>query len=248
MGSHQPHLKVVNKLLKQIYGNRILPDEKLPTLRQMATEMDVDHASIRIALKQLEAMKLVEIRRSDGVYVKDYMEHAGIDFLSAIFQIQESENAKPIVDEFLIDEVWEFWVLILPEVVRLASRKFSPRDMKSMIEILDDELVNIRDKKKLAGLELKSQELLAKVADNVVLTLMFNTARPIRKRMTEIFVNNVSEEFLLSYVTSKKTMLRAFMAGSIENVDHGIDQFKEMMNVQRQVLRKMLLESEKKKE
>ena len=82
MERHPPHLRVVNKLLKKIYNHKFAPDEKLPPLRQMSNDMGVDHASIRIALKQLEAMKLVEIKRSDGVYVKDYMKNAGMDLLS----------------------------------------------------------------------------------------------------------------------------------------------------------------------
>jgi len=43
--------------------------------------MKVDRASLRIGLKHLELMNVLTIRQGDGIYVRDYMKGASIDFL-----------------------------------------------------------------------------------------------------------------------------------------------------------------------
>ena len=85
MVNKQSHQKVSTTLMRDIFFRKLKPGEKLPSERELADSMNVDRTTLRVALKQLEAMQLLEIRRGDGIYVKDFLKNAGIDFLRVAF-------------------------------------------------------------------------------------------------------------------------------------------------------------------
>ncbi|MCF6249419.1 MAG: GntR family transcriptional regulator [Desulfobacula sp.] len=89
---------IFNLLLIKLYTRQLKPGEKLSSLKIFAKEIGVDQASLRIALKQLEMMNLLDIKRSDGVYVKDFKETGGIDFLTSLFSIREIQENETILD------------------------------------------------------------------------------------------------------------------------------------------------------
>ncbi len=70
--------------MKQIYTSSLKPGNKLPTEKQLIEDLGVDRSSLRVGLKQLESMGVLDIRQGDGMYVKDYLKNAGIDFLLGI--------------------------------------------------------------------------------------------------------------------------------------------------------------------
>ena len=121
MEGFQAHERVMNILVRQIFSRQIKPGDKLPSERQLAKDIHVDRASLRIALKNLELMNVLSIRQGDGVYVRDYMKGASIDFLRMLFlQTDEPEN-EWLTDPYILDEIWEFWTFFLPEMLKLAA-------------------------------------------------------------------------------------------------------------------------------
>ncbi len=229
MKDHRPHQRIVSRLMIRIFKKELNAGDKLPPLRRLSEEMAADTASLRIALKHLEGMNLVEIRRSDGVYVKDYMQDAGLDFLSAIFRYQEADDKESLVDKYLVDEVWEFWVAFLPEVVRMAARKLSASDIRELTDTMDRELENIHDREKLIELEVFLQDRVAEAAANMVVTLWFNSTRPLRKKMIEMFIRTVSADQMKTYIMTRKQMVDDFMAGDMADLNARIDGFREVL-------------------
>jgi len=219
MAPYQPHLKVLNNLVKRIYTRELTPGEKLPPLRQLTEDMGTDPATVRIALKQLEAMNVLEIRRSDGAYVKDFRKHGGLDFLVTLIMYEEIDGEEPVTDEFLRDEINEFWVVLMPAMMKMADPKYAPRHIKAMIDIFDEELEAIGDPEKVADLEMQSQDLVIEVADNIVGTLLFNSIRPLRRKMTELFAMSVSDEDQREFLMLRKELARKRMGGRTSDAD-----------------------------
>jgi len=93
-------------------------------------------------------MNLLLIKQGDGIYVKDYVKHAGIDFLSLLFTQDEADGEDYVIDECLIDEVWEYWMMFFPEMLKLASQRLSLKDLKSLRNLLDEEHANIKNREK----------------------------------------------------------------------------------------------------
>jgi GntR family transcriptional repressor for pyruvate dehydrogenase complex len=215
MAPHQPHLKILSNLIKRIYTGKLMPGEKLPPLRQLTEEMGADPATVRIALKQLEAMNVLEIRRSDGAYVKDFRKHGGLDFLVTLIMYEKLDGEKPVADEFLRDEINEFWIILMPAMMKMADPKYTPRHIKRLMDIFDEELEVIGDEQKVVDLEMQSQDLVIEVADNIVATLLFNSIRPLRKKMAELFAMSVDEEDQREFLMLRKELTRRRIAGTV---------------------------------
>lgn len=246
MDSLQAHERVINILVKKIFSRQIKPGDKLPSERQLASDIHVDRASLRTALKHMELMNVLTIRHGDGVYVRDYMKGASIDFLRMLFLQTEESDAEWLVDPYVIDEIWEFWSFFLPEMLKVAAKRFSPRDIKTLIEIFDGELASLHDRDQLIELELQSQEAIAEASDNIVVILITNTCRPLRKKMIEMFYASLTEEQIKNHIEIKKELTRSYLTMEDKDAVSLIEQYRDILNGHRANLRKLLFkESEK---
>lgn len=234
----QRHEKVVNEIVMKIFSRELEAGVKLPPERELSKQMCVDRTSLRVALKQLEAMHLLDIRQGDGIYVKDYVNNAGLDFLELIFLMDLDGDKKSIVDAYLVDELWEFWIEFLPTMLRVASKKFAPRDVKNLNTLLDEELEQIDNKESIVELELKSQEMVAKATNNILFILITNSSRQLRKKMLEMFVDNIGLEKFKEHVELKKSMLASHFAGSVEDVLKAAGKYRETLKDLRKKIRK----------
>ncbi|MBN1471252.1 MAG: FadR family transcriptional regulator [Syntrophaceae bacterium] len=237
----QAHERVMSILVKQIFTRQLKPGDKLPSERQLTKDLNVDRASLRIALKHMESMNVLNIRHGDGIYVRDYMKGASIDFLRILFVQTEQPEGQWLADPYILDEVWEFWCFFLPEMLKLAAKRFTPRNIKSMLAIFDEELANLQDRSRIIELELQSQELVAEIANNIVVILITHTCRPLRKKMIELFYASLNNESIKKHIEIKKDLLRSYMAKDTADRFAFIDQYREILNNNRLSLRKLLL-------
>jgi GntR family transcriptional repressor for pyruvate dehydrogenase complex len=242
MALHQPHLKILSNLIKRIYTRELKPGEKLPPLRQLTEEMGTDPATVRIALKQLEAMNVLEIRRSDGAYVKDFRKHGGLDFLVSLMMYDKLDGEKRVVDDFLRDEINEFWIILMPTMMKMADPKYTSRHIKKLLDIFDEELEAIGDTQKVLDLEMQSQDLVVEVADNIVGTLLFNSIRPLRRKMAELFAVSVSEEEQREFVLLRRELARKRIAGTVLDDEANLENFCKALRRFQHVVQQMIAE------
>jgi DNA-binding FadR family transcriptional regulator len=207
---------IFNHLLQQVYLKKIAPGEKLPPFRSHARELGVDPSHLRTALKQMESMNLLTIRRSDGTYVNDFMKHAGIDFLSRLFAISESDDPDHVVDEFLVDEVMGFWNIVFPEIVYVASQHFSALDIKRIIEILDTQKAHVEEIERLTQLEIRMQDIIIELCHNMVITLLFNSIKSLRNRVAYVFYRELDRESRVRFLEMRKKGMYRQLSGNLD--------------------------------
>jgi DNA-binding FadR family transcriptional regulator len=243
MANQQIHQKVFTALMRDIFLHKLHPGEKLPSERELSNSMNVDRTSLRVALKQLESMELLDIRPGDGIYVKDFLKHAGIDFLRTLFSQNNPQENELAADMFVIDEVWEWWIIMFPEMLKLSAQRFSSRDLKAMSDLMDIELSSINDKDKLIELWLDEQDLVATSVNNMVLTLIFNSSRPLRRNMLRIYHECVGNADMEQFIINKKSLLMDFLMNSGKNMDEDVEQYKQILIAQRQIARSKLIQN-----
>lgn len=240
MANSQVHQKVANMLMRDIFSCKLHPGEKLPPERELSKNMDVDRTSLRVALKQLESMNLLDIRPGDGIYIMDFLKHAGIDFLRLLFSLDDDASTELISDKYIIDEVWEWWACIFPEMVKLAGKRLSPRDFKALGELFDREMEAIDQRELIIDLELAEQDLVAEVANNMIMILISNSSRPMRRKIVEIFINAIERDALIEFINTKRTMLRDFLLDPKADFSLVAEHYRGIINGHRQLVRRAL--------
>jgi len=240
MANKQRHQKVIEVLAKQIFMGRLKPGDKLPSEKQLSERLKVDRTSLRLGLKQLEAMKVLSIRQGDGIYVRDYVKDAGLDFLGLSLEQQEERGEGWSIDPYLVDEIWEFWTLFAPVVAGVALKKCSTRDLKYLAELLELQKRHIKDRKKVVEIELLFQDKIAEVVNNTILLLFFNSIKQIRRKATQILVESLDEKGLKGLLETKRDLIEKAMSGSEQEIARAVEIFRNRCIVSRQNLREFM--------
>lgn len=240
----QKHQKVLKILGFQIFNGNLKPGEKLPTEHALTLEMDVDRTSLRVALKLLEFLNVLEIRQGDGIYVKDFRGNAGVDFLRMLFELQGSEDAADkdqpnLIDAYMLDEMFEFWVEFLPSVLGLMSEKYSPKDIRTLQNLYDDQLNHFHDKHRMVDLDLMALDVIGDITDNTVFRLIINSSRPIRKQMIYLLYTVFDDDTLRADIEMRKSLLDVAYTGTKSEIEQAINEYKAVLLAYRKQAREI---------
>lgn len=230
----QKHQKVLKILGFKIFNGHLEPGEKLPTEHALTQEMNVDRTSLRVALKLLEFLNVLEIRQGDGIYVKDFRGNAGVDFLRMLFEIHAAELEKGeenpnLIDAYMLDEMFEFWVEFLPSILLMMSRKYSPKDIRTLQNLYDEQLNHFDDKHRMVNLDLMALDVIGEITDNMVIRLIINSSRPIRKQMIYLLYSVFPNETLKADIDIRKSLLDVAYTGTKEQIEQAINEYKTVL-------------------
>lgn len=120
---------VLEQIRALIISGDILPGEKLPSERELSRKLNVSRASVRIALKLLEFMNLVEVRPGSGIFVAEPHSDQG---LGGDFDRLGISQQHPILD------LLETRKDIEPYMAALAAERATEKDILSMEAALAD--------------------------------------------------------------------------------------------------------------
>ena len=82
--------QIADFLIAQIFVGAFKPGDRLPPERRLAEILEVDRTSLRVALKILARMNLVESVQGSGATVLDMREHGGLDVLDSVLHIPDA--------------------------------------------------------------------------------------------------------------------------------------------------------------
>lgn len=239
--SGKRHEKIVHILLKNIFRKKLNPGDKLPTERQLSDDYGVDRSSLRIALKQLEAMGVLDIRQRDGVYVKNYFKYAGIDFLKVLFSYKDEAAEDPIIDQYVVEELLNFYIEFFPAMLKASLRQFSPRDVKSLLDLCEETLQNLDDHNKIVKNDLKFLNLIAERTNNMVFLLIANSVAPIRSKILHYFLNTISTQDLREQIEIQQTIARSFVNNLEGDASKVVEIYRKYLISQKKIIKEKWL-------
>ena len=94
---------IISRITEALIQGELKPGDRLPTDTELAQMMGVGRNSVREALKIMEAFGILEIRRSEGIYITSGYSRGLIDPLlyGAILDGAENEEAGNVYRAFL---------------------------------------------------------------------------------------------------------------------------------------------------
>ena len=83
--SSKIYLDIVNQLKRMIEQDGLLPGDKIPSERELSDRLQVGRSSVREALRALELLGLIETKRGEGTFIKDFQDHKLVEILGGFF-------------------------------------------------------------------------------------------------------------------------------------------------------------------
>ncbi len=126
IGTHLLHQEVRQRVKDYIVENGLGPGDRLPTETEIAEQLSVSRNVVREALKGLEALGLVEVRKGSGTHVARfdaarYLEHYTYSL---------------IVDGIGMDEMWEVRRALELAFIGKAAARIGDGDLNELDELV----------------------------------------------------------------------------------------------------------------
>ncbi|KAF0239667.1 MAG: GntR family transcriptional regulator [bacterium] len=172
-------------LQEKIFLGALKPGEKLPPERELSRQLGVTRVPLREALKRLQAMKLIEVRHGDGIYVLDYQSNGSFEFLMSVIQ-----SGLPL-EQRLVKSLLEFRLIVVPELFRLAAKNATEENIKKLEEIIEKEKQSSSNRNRLMELDFEFHTEVARASGNLFAQLLYNSLRPVYLTLSAQFFHNI---------------------------------------------------------
>lgn len=138
MTNTKVYLEIVKQLRMMIAADNLKSGDKIPSERELSERLNVGRSSVREALRALELLGLIETRRGEGTFIRDFRGNQLVQLLGTF--ILQDEKAKL--------DVIETKNLIEMDFLRLALDRADEKQLlqlKSLVEadqLNDDQFFN----------------------------------------------------------------------------------------------------------
>jgi GntR family transcriptional repressor for pyruvate dehydrogenase complex len=146
---------IIDQIRDAVLSGKLKPGDRLASEKELAIQFDVSKATMREALRVLEVMGLIEIRKgiSGGIFI------AEVGMRTTIHSIINFLHFQNISIRYLIE----------PAVARIAAARADAKDIAQLKKILDDRPLR---RKNGVSREIGFHRYLARLTENTLLILL----------------------------------------------------------------------------
>lgn len=153
--------QIIDQIRDAILSGKLKPGDRLASEKELADQFSVSKATMREAMRVLEVMGLIEMRKgvSGGIFI------AEVDMRTTIHSIINFLHFQPIS----IKEITMLRYLIEPTVAQIAASKITAKDIQNLKKTLDEKTFGIDSE---ISREISFHRYLARMAENTLLILI----------------------------------------------------------------------------
>ena len=154
--------EIAAQLINRILNEKLKPGDKLPPERELALVMKVNRNTLREALRKLEILGLISIKKSDGIYIKNYKESGNLELLKII--LQTGGSLSPVI----LEGILHIRRIVIPEMASLAAKNISNEEIIKIPEIIENTSLTIAEK------DLEIHKIIASASGNLFYSFLLN--------------------------------------------------------------------------
>jgi GntR family transcriptional regulator, transcriptional repressor for pyruvate dehydrogenase complex len=224
--------QIVDLFLALIFMGELKVGDRLPPELELTKILKVNQSSLRMAMRVLSRMKVVESTRGSGLIVLDYKLESGPNFYTDLVQIPELYLGSDFLLD-LLDQAPYFFGLLMQSVIA----DMPPQTSLGYLVALDTQIDYLKSKKtakEIAEIDIKGQGKASLKIVNPMLQSIFNSFRPLRAYLMEIYYSIDGDH--LAHVTAQKTIWIALIEQRISHEEY-INEYLRLLNDEVEVLR-----------
>ena len=167
---------IVTQILQLMSDGNLTAGRRLPSERELASQLGVSRPSVREAMRQLELMGVIESRQGSGAFVKEVSDADLVQPLALLLRGRKH----------LLRDILETRKVIEPHLARLAAEKASSTDIEALDELVRQQQAKVRAGRMAIEEDTSFHHRLARASGNRVLLLLVESCmdllRESRKR------------------------------------------------------------------
>ena len=155
--------EIAGQIKRAILSGKLKPGDKLPTERELVDQFRSSRVSVREAVRALEHLGLVRIKRGHGggTYVSGTDHH----------RVAESFWVRMQLSKGTLNHLTEARLLLEPGLCRLAAERATAQDLAKLEAVVKQQEAAVRAGKDTTSYDLKFHRLLIDAARNPILAL-----------------------------------------------------------------------------
>jgi GntR family transcriptional regulator, transcriptional repressor for pyruvate dehydrogenase complex len=130
--NNKVYLEIVKQLREMISADNLKSGDKIPSERELSERLNVGRSSVREALRALELLGLIETRRGEGTFIRDFRGNQLVQLLGTF--ILQDEKAKL--------DVIETKNLIEMDFLRLVLNRADENRLFTLKSLVEDDQLN----------------------------------------------------------------------------------------------------------
>ena len=150
--------EVYKQIVSLISNGQLKPGDKIPSERELSSEIGISRQSIREALNRAEVMGLIEVRQGEGSFILSSLE----GFLKPPLTVIIEKELERIFDFLEIRKLVEGWC------AEKAALEATADELADMKEILDKMKIVASKDKQWEALDLELHLSIAKATHNII--------------------------------------------------------------------------------
>lgn len=127
------YLEIVKKIRLIIQEDGLKAGDRLPSERELSARLNVGRSSVREALRSLELVGLIETRRGEGTFIRNFYEN-GLVQLIAPFVLQDEKTRRDLL---------QMKELLERDAIRVLCQTQEENSLKAIRNIFSDEQSSI---------------------------------------------------------------------------------------------------------
>ncbi|QFT90165.1 HTH-type transcriptional regulator LutR [Bacillus sp. THAF10] len=128
MTTTKMYLEIVKKIRFIIVEDGLKTGDKIPSERELSDRLNVGRSSVREALRALELLGLIETKRGEGTFIKDFKEHHLVEILGTFILEQDKTKTDLLETKSEIEK----------SCMLLFMKKASERDFELLEKLIKE--------------------------------------------------------------------------------------------------------------
>jgi GntR family transcriptional regulator, transcriptional repressor for pyruvate dehydrogenase complex len=201
---------VISQIKRAMEEGRLRRGDQLPPGPLLAEQMQVSRASLREALKVLEVMGVLEVRRGSGTYIAERPRLPTVDPLLFLLLLQDGDAADLVEVRYMIEVGF----------TRLAQARLSPDDFERLERSVSDLRRSVAAGTATAEEDLAFHRIILDATGNQFVIQIGNT-------ILELFRESIGrgvKTFPTQAVEHHEAILAALKKGGTEEIEAAVEQ------------------------
>ncbi|MEU6536630.1 FadR/GntR family transcriptional regulator [Streptomyces sp. NPDC047000] len=153
------------KIKNMIVSGELAPGSRLPPEKELSESLGLSRNSLREAVKALEVIRVLDVRRGDGTYVTSLEPRLLLEAMSFVVDLHQDDS---------ILEILAVRRMLEPQVTALACRSITDARLDEIEKQLAD-VGEDADVESLVAHDIAFHQLIAEAAGNAYLTTLLDS-------------------------------------------------------------------------